>query len=434
VDGLDADPTGATLSDDALNSLHDGMGEVVVTVPLGEYRFSATTHRITGPSSLTFVAPESGVPPPEIDQDIARPRFVAPEGYDGLWLDIDIEGELAIEGLDIDRREFETGPQIRVRTPSNTTSRITDLRVLDRDDSDTATGAIFDLACGGGATIDVTRLTMPHGAWWSRGRLSRRTDTAPPETGRVGLRVGPENDGTIRLRNCAVSENSGHAVDALGSNGPLHVTQGRYHENNGYGIRCGHPDDSIEDAVVRGDLRGVRVPVNDSAGRRIDGIDPEAYSMLGGIAIDHPGIEPGNPTSGGTLTGVGVEMRSADGERDDQTTPETIVEPALEVTGAGGGPTLERVDARMDLNGVPALAARPPTRGDPDAPENGLTLRSVIARGDAQSGTAVVIANRPTTTIRGRCIERPAGRVPFDLPDGVVPKRTKLARRCPRRT
>jgi hypothetical protein len=439
VDGLGADPTGTTLSDNALAAINGLSGPTVVTVPIGEYRLSATSHRIDGPEHLALRADTTPVTPESpVDSTLGRPRFIAPAEYPTRWLDI-AGRTIRIVGLTIDRHAFGAGPQLRLRARDRLdVSRLT---LAGRDDSDrgASDGTMIDVAVADRGEARIDDLSIEHGSRWSKDSLDRPIDQ-PATVGRSGLRIGPRNEGDVTVTNTQIEECAGHGLDAFESGGAVTVNGGRYANNNGAQIRSTHPDDLIADATVRVDLDTVDTP--DRSGREIiKGLSPDAYTSVSGVVFDRS-EGPEAARSSGTLRDSEVRIASVAGEVVEiftigggESVFVWIAGPAVAVRRGAGGPTVERSDLLVDLGEIEALAASSPSRDEPtdDGAPNRVVIRGTTMGGEARAGTALIVRGRDVR-FRGGCIERPGDRRPDDLPSGTVTKRVNFEQRCPRRT
>ena len=439
VKSLGADPTGESDSDDALAAINGLSGPTVVTVPIGEYRLSATSHRIDGPEHLALRADTTPVTPESpVDSTLGRPRFVAPDKYANRWLDI-TGRTIRIAGLTIDRHAFGAGPQLRLRARDRL--NVSRLTLAGRDDSDrgASDGTMIDVAVADRGEARIDDLSIEHGSRWSKDSLNRAASDQSATVGRSGLRIGPRNQGDVTVTNAQIEECAGHGLDAFESDGAVTVDGGRYANNNGAQIRSTHPDDLIADTTVRVDLDTIDIP--DRSGREVvNGLSPDAYTSVSGVVFDRS-EGPEAARSAGTLRDSEVRIASVAGEVIEifpvggESAFVWIAGPAVAVRRAAGGPTVERSDLIVDLGEIEALAASYPSRDEPtdDGAANRVVVRNTTMGGEARAGTALIVRGRDVR-FRGGCIERPGDRRPDDLPSGTVPKRVNFEQRCPRRT
>jgi hypothetical protein len=440
ADDLGGDPTGDALSDNALAAINGLSGPTVITVPIGEYRLSATSHRIDGPEHLALRADTTPVTPESpVDSTLGRPRFIAPAEYPTRWLDI-TGRTIRIDGLTIDRHAFGAGPQLRLRARDRLdVSRLT-LAGRDGSDRGASDGTMIDVAVADRGEARINGLSIEHGSRWSKDSLNRAASDQSATIGRSGLRIGPRNQGDVTVTNAQIEECAGHGLDAFESGGAVTVDGGRFANNNGAQIRSTHPDDLIADTTVRVDLDTVDTP--DRSGREIiKGLSPDAYTSVSGVVFDRSD-GPEAALSSGTLRDSDVRIASVAGEvveifpvGGDESAFVWIAGPAVAVRRAAGGPTVERSDLIVDLGEIEALAASYPSRDEPtdDEAANRVVVRGTTMGGEARAGTALIVRGRDVR-FRGGCIERPGDRRPDDLPSGTVLKRVNFEQRCPRRT
>jgi hypothetical protein len=445
VDDLDADPTGETDSDNALASIPGFTHSVAIRVPPGIYAFSGRRHPVgrdiatdaSGPAEVHFVAADEGVAPPETEgtpaEHLSRPRFVAPQGFSDVWLDIAAR-EVTFDGIDIDRNGYKAGPQLRFRCSDSLLIR--DCRVLDRDDTAVATGATFDVSGTRRSTLDIDHLSMPHGAWWPTNHFARRTDSEVPQYGRAGLLIGSSNQGHVKITDCEIAECSGHGIDVASSENVVTISGGDYRNNNGAQVRLTGSDHEIRNATVDIDFEGLDQSRTDAVGRVVSGIDSSAYSEVAGVAFARSAtLSTTDPTTRtGTIRDSRVAVDSVAGETDETSANggagSPIARGAVVVGSDAGGPTVERCDLLVAVDEVAGFRADAPEIVDAGSETAyDVTVRQTSVDGAAQSGVAFVVTGRQGT-FRG-CIARPGTRVPADA-DGVTIQ-AALRGMCPRR-
>lgn len=446
TEDLGADRTGRRPSSEAFAVLGGLKGDVVVDVPPGIYHLGHSTHRVPpisttgttgettarprltkGPSSLTLTATKGFGASINIDGEVIdRPRFVAPDSFDGVWLDF-ATPSVTLDGIDIIRSGTATGPQIRLRPSKAATVR--DVRVLGRDDSDSATGALFDVRSGRRATVEFENVRVPHGAEWS-------LDTAISAAlaGRPGIYAGPLHRGDLKIRNCVIDECSSYGVRAASARGSVTIRDSTFANSNRGQLRLGGPDDRVESSTITVDLS--TIGETDTSGPfDVPGISTLPYTDLRGIRVcrdpermiedlragDEPdasdtSIESTRGVAGPTIDKVGVDMV----DFADRTTDTDVMTRAGGIVGSETalGTTIDATDVRVDVDEVPAIAFDAPASaeqlvGHSDAVlDTSLHCRNVSARGSALSGPAVVAFSR-SVTIAG-CVERPGNRRPFN--------------------
>lgn len=379
VNDLGADPHGDTPADDALAALNALQGSIRVIVPDGAYRLSDRAHRITAPTNgLRVFEAATG----------ASPSLVAPSEYCGPWLSLETDG--AVRGIDIDRTPNQCSPELRIDAPHR--FAVADMTVYGRDrlpDDEQGNGVISIAGQreSTNITLDAVRIT---------GAASDTDGTlGGPQPGVV---IGPDNQGSVRLRDCTVVECSSRGVDAARSVGPVTVQGGTYRDNNRAQIRLCGPGMSVVGARVGVDLIGSSLPAG-------------AYNPTSGITNEALTPRPGaRPPSGGTIEDTGVWVRTG---------ASGTLRGAYYGTPLAGGMTLRGCDLVVDVNDVPAIDVTAPERiVDAYPPESPLDiqLRNIACRGEARSGTAVRVEGRPGTAFRRSCVALPGSRQGYELP------------------
>jgi len=394
VDDLGADPSGNSVSDGVFDQMNSIDRRFQVSVPQGDYTFSDSTHELE---------PEVGC---EIKAELpSDPTFVAPGDYSGIW--IDIEGKVSIEGIDIDRSSPGASPRLRIR--AGRFASITDMALTGRDDSDAATGSVFDIAgTDSNATVVLDSILCKHGSLWSADSIGDSENG-----GRPGVRIGSDHYGQAIIENSTFREFSGPGIDGYGSQGTIEINECESVNNNVAQIRVGSPNDSIEKTIIGIDPVGA---TTDTA------LSTDAYTQLDGVRFE---------------TTTDLFRRSKEGATVDRCVAyiirpvgsEPVIGSCFYGTETALTTRISRSDGRVDSGGFPAVRFDPPYRSDLNNADVGLDRFYGI--GDTTSGRAVSVAGRGVTLF-GSVIERPGDRTPLSVPSsGVTNRGTRLTLSAP---
>lgn len=395
---LGADPSGETLSDNALAALNNLRGSIRVQVPLGEYRFSENPPPITSESAShdrrVFEATEG------------RPAFVAPAGMTGRWLHIKADG--ALRGIDIIRGGigFEDAdgpgsPELWIDVPLSFELEDVEVRGREHLPSGQGNGAIRVIGRNTQASVTLANVRIP------RGTTTDAIDGAQP-----GIGIDARNNGTVRLRGCRIEECASHGVDAARSEGAVIIERGLFANNNRSQIRFCGPDNLIEGATVGVDMTGSALSTTEYA--RTAGIRNEALTP-------RPGARP---PSGGEIRETSVHIRDG---------------PLNKLSGAyyggplAGGMNLRNCDLVVDVNDVPAIDIAEPERivdAHPPQEPLGIDVRGTACRGESASGLAVQVEGRPDSVLQGSCISLPGSRRAYEMPRGASVSRINSQGAC----
>lgn len=376
---LGADSTGEEPIDDALTALNSLRGSIRVRVPDGDYLLSEGSHTVTAPSN--------GIRVFEAEPD-AYPTFLAPEEQVGLWLSFEVDGKF--HGIDIDRTEPDISPEIQIRCKHR--FEFSDVEMVGRESlsSNTQGNGVISVLGHSDSTTFIEDFRMREG-----------TTTDVMGGSQPGIVIGPRNRGTVRLRRCDIRECSSHGVDASRSVGPVEIRGGRFENNNRSQIRFCGPGSSVEAATVIVDLYDSPIPTDEYV--RTAGVMNEALT---------PKSEA-RPPSGGIVSESSIAVRSG---------PQDRLYAGYFGTALAGGMSLWGTDVVVDVDDVPAVMVDAPERILDDYPPQeplGITLENCAFRGSAQSGWAVSVDDRPTSSLKNSCIAMPADRLGYDLPSSA---------------
>ena len=432
TDDLGADRFGESECSTAFDALTGIDRPVEIQVPPGIYPLADRTHRINPQNSLPQEQKSvSFIPGPggsvAVDGTIVdRPRFVAPEDYSGTLFDF-AGPSIDVQGVDIDRRGLGAGPQTRLRVGKS--ASLTDIRLLDRDDTNSPHGAMFDVRSAPQATVHVDRLDIPHGADWTR-----EMATSGDRVGRPGIYAGPHHEGTLRIERSVISECSSYGIEASESPGRTVINDCTFRNSNRAQIRFGGPLDVLRDSTIVVDLDTVTTP-NVRGTVPVNGVSTNGYVDARGVRLcrDPQQLRTDDLGDETTIVDSSIHIRSlADRTSDSQLVARSG---AIRGSATASNSIIRSCTVRSDVDGIPAIRFDSPATaqqlfGNSDIVfSRGVEIHDTTVGGFASDGTTVAIYNRPTT-ITGSCVERSPDRTALDIVDNATVTTTDVSPYC----
>jgi len=275
--------------------------------------------------------------------------------FTGPLLGLGTDGPLStlfVGGLTFDFTPSNTGPR-PINAAVTDTMRVMDVTVEGALDID-QDGMRFDVTDSGGRGL-VRNLRLPDGA--------------DPEFKNTGCYVGEAHRGTLVFQNCHVDGFPDNGLYASPARGRVNVVGGRYRNSGVSNIRVSGP------AAVRG------VVVRCDEAR--DGVDNmRGIRLRGGrdVVVENSRI-------------VFDAVTSSDG--------------AITFAEWLDAATIRNTHVTVNVDGVPAIRAKPDDGGSQNTRKHPLQIRNVRIDGSASSGAAVHIAEREGTLLSNLCICQP---------------------------
>lgn len=347
VEDAGCDPNGDRAADDAINSA--AASNTLLRFPEGTYRITQP-HVFSGLTNFGIVG----------DGDVT---FEVPRNYTEHILAVTDGRNILFEGVEIDQRANGSDAHLKfvvsdgLRVQDVTVRGFTPTLGLD-------TFRMIPIVTDSNGTAVIENFSAPDGA-----------EPGVYKNGSGGLYAGPSNRGTIRLVDCHVEGFSNNGVYMGRSGGPVQVEGGTYKNNDVSQLRLSGSESYIEGTTIvvddPGDMRNTR-----------------------GVWWD-----------GAKIDKTGGEIRDCDIHIAD--TPNSAG--AIRIWGTAGACDITNTRIRVDVDGVPAVRAEPPT-GDMFSPPprpHRIVMDGVHVTGDAASGDAVRINRRPNSVVRNSCIQQP---------------------------
>lgn len=354
VEDYGADPTGGEAVDQAVKEA--AAADTLVEVPDGEYRFSGEV-LISPAGNVGFVA-----------ADGASPRFVPPAGFNDHLLNFYNLPAVVFEGIDVDLGQADTTAGLRFDVENS--FHVEDVEYLGRGthpDASVTDGlnlAVAD-ATGTGTVKNVTALAGSAIGHYKSG------------DGRVGIFVGRDNYGTIRIVDCHLEEFGNNGLYCSRTSGTVEVVGGTYRNNNISSVRIGGATSFVEGAEIEVDLATYDGPTT-----RMD----SAYNTRG-VWLEQRNV---TKTPGATVRDCDIRIRNADNS-----------DGAIKVWGASGetSSNVRNTRIQVDEDDVWAIAVD----------DSAVSVDGVSVTGTAAAGEAVLVrgAGASGSVVQNTCIEQP---------------------------
>lgn len=365
VADADFDPTGREACDARFRTVADD--DTLLVFPAGTYLFESVS---------LFELRNFGM------LGHADAVLKAPPNRNGHWLTVDHGNRLLFENFDIDATARRCRPTLKLGAADGLEVR--DVEVV-RDDpyaDQRPSGEV------GNALLATVR--SPTGSGVIERFVAKRggyLGTYNAGKGRVGIFIGRNHEGTIKLVDCRIEEFPNNGVYASRTPGKVHVEGGVFRNNDISQVRLGSEGSHLTNATVEVDADAVRNRNPDATYLKPRGVRVESGNVVtAGVTVRNSEISVKSGNASGIVIGKsGGRFRVVD--------------------------TLIRIDARS----VAGILAKPPTGGTyPPPPEpHGGVVRNVKITGSATAGTAIKLYNRPNTTIAETAVRQPG-----ELQDG----------------
>ena len=203
---------------------------------------------------------------------------------------------------------------------------------------------------------------------------------------RVGVWIGEGHKGTLTLRDCNVEGFSGNGVYGSRTPGVVQIEGGVYKNNDLSQVRIGSNGSYVDGVTAETDLSESRSDNPDE--------------MLNGSGIR---IESNSGGSGAAIRNCEVRVG-----------PEVNADTGIKVfSNYSGNFTIENTRVEFNADGY-GIRASPPEESSGDVSG---TLTNVSVTGDTSKKAAVLIEDRPETTVEGSCIQAESDRKGIYLSD-----------------
>ena len=350
------EPCGATLASAA-------EGKSLFRFPAGTYRFEEHTVLVEL-SSIGFVG----------EGDVT---FLPPKGFNHRLLTV-YAGTILFENIDVDL------------SASNTTAGMT----LIAQDRLRVEGVQFR---GRGDHRDpqvVNALSLgvrdPQGKGIVRNLVARKGSAIghyKNGNGRVGVWVGHNHGGVLRLENCRLEQFGNNAIYASRCPGRVHVVDSTLRNNNVSSVRISGAGSYAENVDIEVDLRkydGPRTRMDDQFNTR-------------GIIVEQKNAE--KPP--------GAEVRNCDVRILNSPSSQDVID----VGNTGRSLAVRDTNIRIDVDGTPAVWKKSPQKDG----DNSVVLENVTITGDAAGSSAVFLNGAENSVLRNCTIEQTGS-----LRDGIT--------------
>lgn len=364
---LGCDPTGQQPCDREF--IEAAADDTLLVFPSGTYRFEGVGG-LSGLSNFGIYG----------DGDVT---FTAPPNVNGDWFVVDRCHGLLFENINVDVSATNAAPTLKFGVTSKL--EIRDVEVFGRGmrNGSKVRGESGNVPVGN-ALLPIVR--SPDG--WGvvenfAAKQGGRIGTYNKGNGRVGIYIGRSHQGTIRLLNCHLKEFPNNGIYASRTHGVVQVEGGLFRNNDISQVRLGSNDSHLRNGTVEIDIDEVAHPNM-----------PGDFLRPRGIRIESGGVD----TAGVRIRDVDIEHRSS-------------TAPGVVIGKAGGRFELSNLRIRSDVDEMPAIAAKPPTGGvhpAPPEPHSGV-IEGVRITGQASSGSAIWIHQRPGCQINETTIDQPRG-------------------------
>jgi len=358
VDDLGCDPTGSEDCRDAILSAVDS--NTLLRFPEGDYLIDGDL-AIVGESNFGMYG----------EGDVS---FVIPAGNQTFTPNYSGVSDGLFEGIDIDQTADDAVGKTRFGSDSYILVKDVEIKgavePLGRD----ATGHRMLPFASSGAEVEVRNFVAKDGGVPGSYR-----------DGGGGIYVGHSNSGTVRLIDCHIEGFPNNGVYGGYSRGPLQIEGGVYKNNEVSQLRLTGPDTYVDGARIV-------IDKNDWGDGKLG--DKEDHLNMRGVWWWSGDIDK----TGGEIRNCEIEFLSSN-----------ISQGGIQIDETGGLCTIRDTRIRCDIDGLGAINSYPP-EGDEyyDAPPSptDVAVENVSITGSATGGSAVVINDRPNSSVRNCCIHQ----------------------------
>lgn len=364
-----ADRTGSEPIDEVLREHIEDDTKLVF--PEGEYLLEGDSNgsmRITDAENVAFVGEDGAT-------------LKAPPNVNGSWFLVDQSRNVAFENIDVDVTANNAAPTLQFSVSTGLSVR--DVEVIGRGTRDGSRPGTSGNVPVGNAFMPSVRSSNGHGVIENVvAKTGGRIGTYNQGKGRVGVFVGREHRGTLRIVNSRLEEFPNNGIYGSRTTGVVQVVGGKYENNDISQVRIGSEGSYVRGATIRVDASRVRSP-----NARADFLNSR------GIRIEAGPIQ----TAGAKVQNCDITIRDVPRSNG-----------GIAVGKAGGRFTIADSRIRIHDDRMRAINVKPPTGGvHPAPPEpHGGEIKRVRISGGANGDAAIKIVDRPKTIVRDCVIEQ----------------------------